>query len=172
MPSLLRLTLALATLALAAAGSATAGGWATAGISPLPDDSTAAGGTWKTTITVLQHGRTPLDGVQPTLTIRNGDETRTFAGTPTGEPGKYAVVVEFPSGGTWDVSVWDGFTEYGNPQTTTFGSVDVSGGSASGGAFPLGWTLGGVGAALAVAAALLLLRRRARPDSVAAPLPG
>ncbi|HSC92911.1 MAG TPA: FixH family protein [Gaiellaceae bacterium] len=172
---MLRLTLALAVAGLALAGGASAGGWATAGLSPLPPEDVSGGSTWKTTITVLQHGRTPLDGVSPTLTLRNPTtgEKQTFAATPTGEPGKYAVTVAFPESGSWEVSVWDGFTQYGNPQTTTFGSVDLGAGTtSSGGGFPLGWTLSGVAAALAAALALVLLRRRSRPDSVAAPLPG
>jgi LPXTG-motif cell wall-anchored protein len=109
---------------------------------------------------VLQHGRTPLEGVTPTLTIQNGGEKRTFTAKATDEPGKYAVAVTFPSGGPWTISVYDGFTQYGNPQTTTFGTVEVTGGpAATGGDFPLGWTLAGLGAALAAGLALLFLRR-------------
>jgi hypothetical protein len=157
---MLRLTLAVAVAALATAATASAGGWATVGLSPTAPDSISSGGTWNTTITVLQHGRTPLEGVTPTLTIQNGGEKRTFTGKPTGEPGKYAVAVTFPSGGAWAISVYDGFTQYGNAQSTTFGTVDVTGGSAaSGGDFPLGWTLAGIGVALAAALALFLLRR-------------
>ena len=70
----LLITLSLAA-ALVAAPSAIAGGWATVGL-----DSTPAGvqpGTpWNVNIEVLQHGKTPLEGVQPTLTIRNGDASR------------------------------------------------------------------------------------------------
>jgi LPXTG-motif cell wall-anchored protein len=70
------------------------------------------------------------------------------------------VAVTFPSGGPWTISVYDGFTQYGNPQTTTFGTVEVTGGpAATGGDFPLGWTLAGLGAALAAGLALLFLRR-------------
>jgi hypothetical protein len=167
MPSLLRLTLALATLALAAGGTAAGGGWATAGLSPLPPEDVAAGDTWRPTITLLQHARTPLDGVSPSITIRNGHgETRTFVATPTGEPGKYAVDVAFPSSGSWAIAVDDDFS-----QVHTFGTVSVGAGGSVAGDFPLGWTLGGI-VAVAAAAALLLLRRRGRPDSVAAPLPG
>jgi hypothetical protein len=157
---MLRLTLAVAIAALVTAASASAGGWATAGLSPPAPDSTASGDTRHTTITVLQHGRTPLEGVTPTLTIQNGGEKRTFTAKATDEPGKYAVAVTFPSGGPWTISVYDGFTQYGNPQTTTFGTVEVTGGpAATGGDFPLGWTLAGLGAALAAGLALLFLRR-------------
>jgi LPXTG-motif cell wall-anchored protein len=135
-------------------------GWATPALPPAAPDSIASGDTWNTTITVLQHGRTPLEGVTPTLTIQNGGEKRTFTAKATDEPGKYAVAVTFPSGGPWTISVYDGFTQYGNPQTTTFGTVEVTGGpAATGGDFPLGWTLAGLGAALAAGLALLFLRR-------------
>lgn len=166
---MLRLTLAVALVALATATSASAGGWATAGLTPLPPDSISSGDTWNTTITVLQHGRTPLEGVTPTLTIRSGGEQRTFTATPTDEPGKYHVAVTFPQGGTWAVAVYDGFTQYGGARTTTFGTVDVTGGPVAGGGFPLGWTLAGVAAALAAGAALLLLVRRGRAGAEPVP---
>ena len=156
----LRLTLAAAAAALVTATAAAAGGWATVGLSSMPPDSLSSGDTWNTTITVLQHGRTPLEGVTPVLTIQNGGDKHAFKGTPTGEPGKYDVAVTFPKGGAWAISVYDGFTRYGNPQTTTFGTVDVTAGpAATGGEFPLGWTLLGVGLAVAAGIALLLLRR-------------
>lgn len=157
---MLRLTLAVAIAALVTAASASAGGWATAGVSPAAPDAISSGGTWNTTITVLQHGRTPLEGLTPKVVIQNGGEKRTFTAKATDEPGKYAVAVTFPKAGSWAISVYDGFTQYGYPQTTTFGTVEVTGGpAATGGNFPLGWTLAGVGAALAAGLALLFLRR-------------
>ena len=45
-----------------------------------------------------QHGRTPLEGVAPTVHIRSGDTTRTFVAEPTGKPGVYHARVVFPSG--------------------------------------------------------------------------
>jgi hypothetical protein len=162
---MLKFTLALLLVALATAGGASAGGWATVGVSPSAPDDLAAGGTWNTTLTVLQHGQRPLEGISPSITIRNGEgEMRTFAGTATGEPGKYAVAVTFPSGGSWTVAVDDDFS-----QVHTFGAVSVSApaGTTTGREFPLEWTLGGVVAALAAAASLLLVRRRGS----AAPVP-
>ena len=43
---------------------ATAGGWATVSLSSTPDDL-GPGDAWNVQITILQHGRTPLDGVEP-----------------------------------------------------------------------------------------------------------
>ena len=67
-------------------------------------------------MTVLQHGRTPLDDLSPTITIRNGDATKTFNAEPTGKPGVYRAAVVFPSAGEWNYEVNDGFIT-GQPHT-------------------------------------------------------
>lgn len=75
----MRHLIVLSTLvaALAVSGAASAGGWATVGITPTADGMDA-GETWNTEITVLQHGRTPLDGLTPTVTINGPGGSRTF----------------------------------------------------------------------------------------------
>lgn len=99
-----------AALGLLAPSAALAGGWATAGVSPLPD-GTAAGGSWRTEITVMQHGRTPLEGVTPAIVITDGAGTETrFAAAATATPGVYAVAVKFPRAGKYTYTVDDGFT--------------------------------------------------------------
>ena len=91
-----RLLIALAlTRPLVAAPSAFAGGWATVGLESTPA-GVQPGEPWNVSITVLQHGRTPLEDVQPTLTICNGDATKTFAAKPTDKPGVYARAVVVP----------------------------------------------------------------------------
>ena len=73
-----RLLLALPIIALlVVAPSAFAGGWATVGLSSTPA-GIQPGKPWNVNMTVLQHGRTPLDGLSPTITIRNGDATKTL----------------------------------------------------------------------------------------------
>jgi hypothetical protein len=153
-----RLLLVLAVAAVAAP-AASAGGWATVGLSSLPS-GTGPGDRWSVDMTVLQHGQTPLEGIAPVLTIRNGDgETRSFTGTPTGTPGVYRAHVVFPSEGTWAYEVWDDFS-----QTHTFTPVEIT----APGSFP--WLTLGTALALALglaAAAVALLRRRgARPAPV------
>ena len=101
----MRLLLAVLFL-LIVAPAAHAGGFATVGLS-----STPTGTDWPVEITVLQHGRTPLDNVTPRVVITQGATTRTFAGEPTGKPGVYAARVVFPGGGRWEYSVLDGFTD-------------------------------------------------------------
>ena len=155
----MRKLIAVIAVALVAAPAAVAGGWATVGVTPLPsgDDS-----DWNVTLMVKQHGRTPLDGVQPSITIRNAGsgETKSFAATPTGTPGEYSARVVFPSDGTWAYEVYDGFTQYGGAQTHTFAPVTIH--TTGGSTFPvLGAVL--VGAlALVLAGALVLLARRRR----------
>jgi hypothetical protein len=149
-----KLLLVLAVAAVVAP-AASAGGWATVGLSSLPA-GTGPGDRWSVDLTVLQHGETPLVGIAPTLTIRNGDgETRSFTGVPTAEPGVYRVDVVFPSAGTWSYEVWDDFS-----QTHTFKPVQI----VSPGSFP--WPTLGIALALGLclaAAVTALLRRRPQP---------
>jgi hypothetical protein len=89
--------------ALIASSAASAGGWATVGLDPLPD-GVAPGDTWNTNMTILQHGRTPLTGLSPTITIMLDDETgltETFVATETDAPGVYRASVVFPEAGPW-----------------------------------------------------------------------
>jgi len=154
-----------AVAALALAGTASAGGWATAGVVPPPENVTA-GSNWDAQITILQHGRTPLAGVSPTLTLigENGKRV-TFPAKPTDETGVYVASVKFPSAGSWSYEVYDGFTQYGGAQTHTFGAVSVgaASGSSSGSDFPTMQVTLGVLLALGLAIALVVGMRRMRP---------
>jgi hypothetical protein len=159
------LTLAAAA-ALAVAGTASAGGWATAGVSPPPDDPTA-GSTWDAKITLLQHGQTPLVGMQPTISLLGGGgERKTFAAKPTDEPGVYLAKVKFPAAGSWSYEVYDGFTQYGGAQTHTFSTISVATGSGGSGfdlpSLPVSAAIL-LGMAAAIAIALGMRRARPRP---------
>jgi hypothetical protein len=105
--------------ALLVPSGAAAGGWATVGLDSLPD-GIEAGDAWSVELTILQHGVTPLDDVEPRVIAERGSERREFAATPTGEPGVYRADVVFPSAGTWSYVVDDGFT-----MTHTFAPVHV-----------------------------------------------
>lgn len=155
-----RLLLSLTLVALIAPAGALAGGWATAGLSPPPDD-VGAGDTWNARITVLQHGKTPLEGVEPSVTIKNGSTSKVFPANPTDEPGVYEAKVTFPTTGKWSYVVDDGFG-----QTHTFAPVSI--GSGAGDGLPF-LAIIGIGAlALAAIALVYLLARRVR---VRAPAP-
>lgn len=161
-------TLVLLLLALVVAPVAAAGGWATAGISPLP--SAGSSGEQTFTITILRHGKTPTDGATPAviLTGSNGEKLR-FPARPAGDVGKYTATVKWPKSGTWGFAVNDGLaaTRYGMSQTHTFKAVAVSGPStgSDGMALPLGWgLLAALGlVALGLAAWRLWPAKAARP---------
>jgi hypothetical protein len=163
-----RLLVAVAVTALTLPASALAGGWATAGVGPPPDDM-GPGQTWDAKVTILQHGNhdTPLMGVVPTLTIRNGSVSKTFKGTETNLAGESTIKVVFPSSGKWSYEVYDGFTQYGGATTHKFPTVTIGDGGGGSG-FPtmtVTWVLVAV---LAMGFLLYLLSRRIR---VRAPAP-
>jgi hypothetical protein len=151
-----RLLLGLALAGLLLPAAATAGGFATVQLSSLPA-GTDAGGTWTPTITILQHGVTPLDNLLPAirLTDENGGIT-TFAARPAGEPGTYVADVRFPTAGTWRYEIWDGFS-----QTHTYSPVTI--GDGGGTSFPTAPVAAGLLAAGALAGALVVALRRRRP---------
>jgi hypothetical protein len=169
---------------LALPGGAAAGGFATVGLSSLPD-GTPPGTPWHVTLTILQHGRTPLADLQPAVSIRSADgkTTRTFPAKPAGKAGLYTADVVFPSAGRWRYTVADGFSQTHRFAPVAIGSsrsVPIpgsrSGAGPAGAQAPTTRDGGNVGAALgaAVVAGLLagllafaLLRRRT--EAAAAP---
>lgn len=112
--------------ALVTAGAASAGGWATVGLSSLPD-GTPPGKPWDVEITILQHGRTPLADISPSVTIRNQStgEELVHVARATDRVGIYRARVIFPTAGIWSYEVYDGFTQYGGAQTHTFAPVTI-----------------------------------------------
>jgi hypothetical protein len=157
----------VAAAALAVPGSVAAGGWATAGLGP-PDDGLQAGDTWNARVTILQHGRTPLSGVEPTVTIRNDKGTTlSFPARPTSEVGVYEAEVRFPSSGTWSYEVYDGFEQYGGAQAHTFAPVEIAPGS-GGGVALRPFVLVGLVAALVASAVAWLVRVRRRASALPA----
>lgn len=112
--------------ALIAPATTLAGGWATVGLSSLPDGA-RPGEEWVVDLTVLQHGRTPLEGVQPRVLVRaaDGGQEEAFAAEPTERSGVYRARVVFPSVGEWTYSVDDDFS-----QVHQLGSVRIGAGSA------------------------------------------
>jgi len=166
----------LGALSLALPGAAAAGGFATVGLSSLPD-GTAPGAAWNVRLTILRHGRTPLDELRPVIRLRRegGGATREVVAVPAGPPGVYRARVVFPSAGRWRYEVRDGFS-----LTHQFAPVRIGGpGPAAAPAPDPPARRGDVGAALAaalaagVAAAALTAaaaaRRRPAPTPAAAP---
>ena len=153
--------LLVVTLAAIAAPAASAGGWATVGLSSLPPSGLEANEGWPVDITVLQHGQTPLAGVTPIVRIRNdgGKLVKSFTAKPTGKTGVYHAVVEFPAQGTYSYEVYDGFGTYGGAQTHTFEPVEIGAAGDSFPYLPLGLALA---LALGLAGTTLVYLRRSR----------
>ena len=151
----------LATIVLAgvAAAPGGAGGWATVGFEPLPDD-VAAGTTWSPTIFVKQHGVTPLSGLRPVVTIEDSVSGRSlsFDAVPSSEAGVYEADIVFPTASTWRVAITSGFGD----SNVTYGPVSIGAVPAGGdGSFP-NVALGVVASALVLAAAVAFGARRLR----------
>ena len=153
---------------LAAAGllglpaAVSAGGWATVSLSSTPD-GLGKGDAWAVELTILQHGRTPLDGVEPSITLTNGATGKTVyaAAKPTGRPGVYAARAEFPSAGRWSYTVDDGFTRvHDYPPVTIDGAAAATRAAVADEGFPWTALLGSLLAGLAAASLVTLVRRR------------
>ena len=139
---------------------ALAGGWATVSLSSTPDDL-GAGAPWDVEMTILQHGRTPLDGVEPSITLTNGatGKTEYVAAKPTGRPGVYEARAVFPEAGRWTYTVDDGFSRIHDYPAVTIGGA-ASAATAAGDGFPWIALLAALLAGLAAAALTVALRRR------------
>jgi hypothetical protein len=151
-------------LVLVAAPPAFGGGFATVGLSSTPA-GVGPNQPWDVDITVLAHGRTPVEGMPATVRIRSGGTVKEFPTKETDKPGVYRASVVFPSAGTWSYEVVDGYTQ----QVHAFPAVNVSSEPVSvaaqapgtGGGIAAGW-LWGAGAALLLALAVLAFDRRRR----------
>jgi hypothetical protein len=106
MRKLVATALALAALVPA---TALAGGWATVQLSSTPKGA-KADVPWVVSLTVLQHGQTPLANLQPHVRIEQGTLARQFLARPTAKTGVYRARVVFPRAGTWRWTIWDGFS--------------------------------------------------------------
>jgi hypothetical protein len=109
-----------AVVALLLPALAVGGGWATVQLSSTPANS-KAGVPWVVSLTVLQHGVTPLADVQPVVRIVQGTTKRSFVARPTAKKGVYRARVVFPRAGMWRWSIWDGFS-----RTHTYKPVKVA----------------------------------------------
>lgn len=164
-----RLLLAVVVVGVVLVPVASAGGWATVQLSDVPSDGMKAGTTMGIDITVLQHGRTPLEGVTPVfqvLDLSSGEVVRSVNGTPTGKPGVYHVDVSFPREGTFSYQVDDGFVAYGGAQTHTFAPVEVVGPGGSGWPSWVGVTLTALALLIVAAAAVAVVSARHRSAPV------
>ena len=143
--------------------TAAAGGWATVSLSSTPD-GLGPGQPWVVELEILQHGRTPLDGVEPSIVLTNGatGKTEYVAAKPTGRPGTYEVRAVFPDAGRWTYAVDDGFSRVHDYPAVTIGGGASSAPAAAGAddGFPWSALLVSLLAGLAAAGVVTFLRRR------------
>lgn len=101
-----RIAIGLAlVLALGFAVRVFAGGWAVITLDELPS-GVVAGEPITIGFTVLQHGRTPMDGLDPTVTARLSMTEKFIAkAEPQGETGHYVATLTFPKEGDWEWSI-------------------------------------------------------------------
>ncbi len=82
-----------------------AGGWAVITLDELPTD-VVAGEPLTVGFTVLQHGKTPMAGLDPTVTATLlKDEQFAVRAEPEGAPGHYMATLTFPKEGEWNWSI-------------------------------------------------------------------
>lgn len=84
---------------------ALAGGWAVITLDELPTN-VVAGEPLTIGFTVLQHGKTPMDGLDPTVTANLFKEEEIVVHAEAdGEPGHYVATMTFPVEGEWRWSI-------------------------------------------------------------------
>ena len=84
---------------------ASAGGWAVITLDELPSN-VVAGAPLTIGFTVLQHGRTPMTGLYPTVTANlSGAKEFVVNAGPEGEAGHYTATLNFPEEGEWGWSI-------------------------------------------------------------------
>jgi len=101
------LTVPLALLAvLVFAGAALAGGWASVTMADPPSDI-PPGEETSVELTVLQHGKTPVDWPKITVVATNADSgavVRSEAHPVSGKLGRYAAALTLPTAGEWEIT--------------------------------------------------------------------
>jgi hypothetical protein len=102
----MRTALGLALLlAVVFAFPAFAGGWAVITLDELPS-GVVAGEPLSIGFTVLQHGRTPMTDLYPTINAKlSSTEIVSASAEPSGKPGHYAATLTFPKEGNWKWSI-------------------------------------------------------------------
>ena len=82
-----------------------AGGWAVITLDELPTD-VVAGEPITISFTVLQHGKTPMTDLEPTITASsNKGQEFVVDAKPDGISGHYSATITFPNEGEWNWSI-------------------------------------------------------------------
>ena len=92
-------------VAILLAFPALAGGWAVITLDELPSN-VVAGEPLTVGFIVLQHGVTPMTGLEPTVTAQlSSTEKIVIDATPEGKLGHYVATLTFPKEGDWEWSI-------------------------------------------------------------------
>ncbi|HSK89449.1 MAG TPA: c-type cytochrome [Anaerolineales bacterium] len=91
-------------LSLVIAIPAFAGGWAVITLDELPT-GVVAGEPLTVGFTVLQHGRTPMSDLAPSIIANSKQEKFVVLAEPDGKPGHYTATLTFPKEGDWSWSI-------------------------------------------------------------------
>lgn len=84
---------------------ALAGGWAVITLDELPSN-VVVGEPLTIGFSVLQHGRTPMSDLHPTITAKlSSADPLVISAEPDGKPGHYAATFAFPKEGKWEWSI-------------------------------------------------------------------
>jgi len=164
-----RLALCFALLvALALVIPVFAGGWAVITLDELPT-GVVAGESFTVGFTVLQHGRTPLPGLDPTITATLLKEQFVVHAEAEGEPGHYTAMLSFPKEGEWRWSI-QAFT-MDQPMPTLSVAAPIAGSISEPVAqtdpvqnvsvSPL-WIAGGLALAIGLISLLMAIQRKSR----------
>jgi hypothetical protein len=82
-----------------------AGGWAVIALDELPSN-VVAGKPLTIGFIVLQHGKTPMTDLEPTVTAQMSPTEKIMVDAkPEGEPGHYVATLTFPKEGEWEWSI-------------------------------------------------------------------
>jgi hypothetical protein len=113
--------------ALVAPAPAAAGGFVTVGLESAPE-RIDPGDRWVAEFTVLVHGRTPADGLEPSVIVTrpNGDQVGTFRAIPSGGPGAYHAHVTFPGAGRFRYLIDDGYGQRHSFPPLTVGGANIA----------------------------------------------
>ncbi|PKO11726.1 MAG: hypothetical protein CVU39_27745 [Chloroflexi bacterium HGW-Chloroflexi-10] len=138
-----------------------AGGWALITLDQLPGD-VVAGEPLNIGFTVRQHGRTPVDGLTPTITasLPGSTEKVIAIASAEGKIGHYTATLTFPESGVWDWTI-SAFATMQMPPLTVVAGSGQNNAQASGLPQVASWSmLGIVGLAGCLAGIILAFRRK------------
>jgi len=117
-----------------------AGGWAVITLDELPAN-VVAGNSLTIGFTVLQHGKTPMADLDPTI-VAQLSESESFVAhaKPDDKPGHYTATVTFPKEGQWAWSIYAFTMEQPMPTLNVAPAIAVSTSQSGGNMEPAGFT--------------------------------